>query len=239
MGNESRNISHIIVNESGIFVTTVAPKIISSHIDNIRSAGSSQINSNALYNMCFPNNTCQDASMRCQEFWKLLNNDFLPDTYAVKQLKETFANAWNQGDLYGDLTLWLLIQQIERMLADAVSCSRIGLYQVGQSMSGIHSTKSSSNQTFDLCEIGVLCVINVACGYADYKASEFWADIKYQLEKEHSWYNYTWSPFEKQLYQQAVKECENATRSALKACGGLVLNSLNAIGQGLKAKNSL
>ena len=239
MGNESRNISHIIVNESGIFVTTVAPKIIRSHIDNIRSAGSSQINSNALYNLYFQNNTCQDASWRCQEFWRLLNNDFLPDTYAVKQMKETFANAWKQGDLYGDLTLWLLMPQIERMLQDAVSCSRIGLYQVEQLMSGIHSTKSSSNQTFDLCEIGILCVINVACGYVDYKAGEFWADIKYQLEKEHSWYNHTWSPFEKQLYQQATKECEKSTKAALKACGGLVLNSLNAIGQGIKAKNSL
>ena len=129
MCNESRNISHIIVDESGIFVTTVAPKIIRSHIDNIKSVGSSQINSNALYYMCFQNNTYQDASWRCQEFWKLLNNDFLPDTYAVKQMKETFANAWKQGDLFGDLTLWLLIPQIEQMLPNAVSCSRIGLYK--------------------------------------------------------------------------------------------------------------
>ena len=38
MGNENRNIRHIFVNESRIFVTTVAPKIIRSHIDNIQSA---------------------------------------------------------------------------------------------------------------------------------------------------------------------------------------------------------
>lgn len=239
MGRESRNISHIIVNESGIFVTTVAPKIIRTHIDDIRSTGSSRINSNVLYNLCFQDHTYQDASWRCKEFWKLLNNDFLQDTYAVKQMKETFANAWKQGDLYGDLTLWLLIPQIERMLADAVPCSRIGLYQVGQSMSGIHSTKSSSNQTFNLCEIGVLCFINVACAFTEYNAGEFWASIKYQLEKEQSLYNYTWSPFEEQLYLQASKEYEKSTNAAMKACGGLVLNSFNAIGQGIKAKNSL